>query len=834
MRKRIISVLLLLTITISSLPIFGLTANAALLGEYDIYDAAELARTDGYEIFFAWYHTVMSTKSRDESFDEYCDVLLYNHFIEANNKDTISLTAKTIWASVNTDLEMVEEDVYTALLLKMIAGDFSKEEDNSLLKTIFDGSKDALGFTGVLCDVFQTERSMKALETFFAACEAKKKDSVQDKLWYKFVDACNKQGLSDKNWGRLGTFLDILGWIWDSTETYMDVVERIDDIINLIELDTAYLNVLNEMYQDKNNSIFLRGASRELYNILSSDEYLAQKIDKIESIAKGDGNETIARNTIATLAKSIISIVNPALYATIGAVDIFLGVTDEVKSVYTMYAMAEMERAIFAAVANIRDDFKSTQTIDMAKSYKAGLEMCFVFAYQTCHYVDDHLYNVFKKGLIKEWVRNQESYEIYKEVLSDSKEHILKSYQNAINSPKELYEKCINKLDTEYFITYNANGGLNEPSVQIKKQGTSITLSSTKPTRRGYIFSGWSTNPKATSSSFNPGQTYSTDSDLTLYAVWKPGTFDIVFHANGGQYSDGSTSITKQKVYLQNFTINLEQPTRDGYKFTGIWALYSDGSGSKYTHGNTYNDIGGAGLSTKHLYAVWQDIECVVEYDYNDNTGNPPIEDVVNVETTPTYTIKKPNKDENIFKGWMFLDPNGSYWWTDGNWDNGKVSVIQPSDTLQLTGDLTLYAKWDYYVHYDHGTGYTHDVVRNGSNYKIDSPTYKNGDKVFVNWKCVQAGGAVSYYAPGDTVNLTSDMMLQAVWSDPADILSGDINGDSKVNNKDLFTMQKYLAGVTVTVVQETLDIDGNGTVNNADFTRLHQYLTGYDVEINP
>lgn len=832
MRKRIISVLLLLTITISSLPIFGLTANAALLGEYDIYDAAELARTDGYEIFFAWYHTVMSTKSRDESLDDYCDVLLYNMFTEENKKDGLSLAAKNIWAAINTDLELTEEEIYTALLLKMISGDFTEEgSDDQAFDTIYSGTKDLWAPIVEHLSKYFNAKTIKELQNILDMQEYWGIDDGCE-VWGALKDAEAEGVIIKEDWNQIGDFFDIFDLILDAGQTGWEVIETLSAIFNIIENGKETRLVLYEMANNKANSVFIRSAASDLYDYMSCDEFYAQIYAAIQQFVYGEFQ--FGRHFLANTIKSAISKVNPALYAATFVVDSFVGLSDEIASMYTMFAMAEMENAIFSAVAEVRENFRTKQTIEYATGYKAGLEMCFVFAYQTCYYVDEHLENVFKKGLIKELIRNQESYEIYKDIVSDAREHIIKSYENAINIPYDLYEKCINKLDTEYFITYNANGGLNEPSVQIKKQGTSITLSSTKPTRRGYIFSGWSTNPKATSSSYNPGQVYSTDSDLTLYAIWKPGTFDIVFHANGGKYSDGSTSITKQKVYLQNFTINLEQPTRDGYKFTGVWALNSDGSGSKYTHGNTYNDIGGAGLSTKHLYAVWQDIECVVEYDYNDNTGNPPIKDVVNVETTPTYIIKKPNKDENIFKGWMFLDPNGSHWWTDGNWDNGKVSVIQPSDTLQLTGDLTLYAKWDYYVHYDHGTGYTHDVVRDGNNYKIDSPTYKNGDKIFVNWKCVQTNGTISYYAPGDTINLTSDMMLQAVWSDPADILSGDINGDNKVNNKDLYTLQKYLAGVTVSVVKESLDIDGNGIVNNDDFTRLHQYLTGYDVEINP
>ena len=61
----------------------------------------------------------------------------------------------------------------------------------------------------------------------------------------------------------------------------------------------------------------------------------------------------------------------------------------------------------------------------------------------------------------------------------------------------------------------------------------------------------------------------------------------------------------------------------------------------------------------------------------------------------------------------------------------------------------------------------------------------------------------------------------------------GDINGDGKVNNKDVIRLQKYLKGDDVEVNEAALDVNGDGTVNNKDLTRLQRYLKGDDVEIH-
>lgn len=70
-------------------------------------------------------------------------------------------------------------------------------------------------------------------------------------------------------------------------------------------------------------------------------------------------------------------------------------------------------------------------------------------------------------------------------------------------------------------ITFNNNGGSGGPGTQSVYYGTSTALSSTKPTRTGYEFLGWSTSSSATSATYSAGENYSFTSATTLYAVWK-------------------------------------------------------------------------------------------------------------------------------------------------------------------------------------------------------------------------------------------------------------------------------------------------------------------------
>ena len=65
-----------------------------------------------------------------------------------------------------------------------------------------------------------------------------------------------------------------------------------------------------------------------------------------------------------------------------------------------------------------------------------------------------------------------------------------------------------------------------------------------------------------------------------------------------------------------------------------------------------------------------------------------------------------------------------------------------------------------------------------------------------------------------------------------AENVSGDINGDGEINNKDLTRLFRYLSNWDVEVNPDALDVNGDGTVNNKDLTRLFQYLSDWDVEI--
>lgn len=149
---------------------------------------------------------------------------------------------------------------------------------------------------------------------------------------------------------------------------------------------------------------------------------------------------------------------------------------------------------------------------------------------------------------------------------------------------------------TSYTIKYNANGGSGAPGNQTKWKDQTLKLSTTKPTRTGYSFLGWSTSSTATSATYSAGANYTANSAATLYAVWKANTYAVTYNANGGT---GAPS-AQTKTYGKTLVLSSTKPTRTNYTFLG-WSTSSTATTASYAAGANYTT--NAAIT---LYAVWK------------------------------------------------------------------------------------------------------------------------------------------------------------------------------------------------------------------------------------
>lgn len=155
---------------------------------------------------------------------------------------------------------------------------------------------------------------------------------------------------------------------------------------------------------------------------------------------------------------------------------------------------------------------------------------------------------------------------------------------------------------TSYTITYDVNGGssASAPSNQTKYYGKTLTLSSTLPTRTGFLFTSW----KATDNTlYNPGSSYTKNEATTLTAQWTVNTKTFVFNANGGTSTMNSQTISYASSGYTALTANTF--TRDNYDFNG-WNTAADGSGTNYTNEQLIARNQITSNSTINLYAQWK------------------------------------------------------------------------------------------------------------------------------------------------------------------------------------------------------------------------------------
>lgn len=79
-----------------------------------------------------------------------------------------------------------------------------------------------------------------------------------------------------------------------------------------------------------------------------------------------------------------------------------------------------------------------------------------------------------------------------------------------------------------YSVVYDGNEGYNVPSSQAKGYNQNITISTTIPEYYAHTFVEWNTKADGSGETYQPGDVYSLNDSLTLYAIWKLKDIDSI------------------------------------------------------------------------------------------------------------------------------------------------------------------------------------------------------------------------------------------------------------------------------------------------------------------
>lgn len=306
------------------------------------------------------------------------------------------------------------------------------------------------------------------------------------------------------------------------------------------------------------------------------------------------------------------------------------------------------------------------------------------------------------------------------------------------------YDK-VHAAQIKFSISYNANGGSGAPERQFKEKGKSIILSSKKPVRKGYEFSGWAITKTSTTVSYRPGSRYSNDKSIVLFAVWKPDKYKIFYNANGGSSAPSS----QEKIHDKTLQLTESVPKRTGYNFLG-WSKSKTASSASYKPGGFFYDN-----KNTTLYAVWKIKTYKINYNPNGGSGTPESQTKKYGQSILLRSMK-PTRSGYAFVGWS-------------EDRNSTIAQYKAGGKYSANRSILLYAVWfrvEYKITYH----------ANGGNISVHSQTKKwNNDLLlsksvprrngytFLGWTLTENATDIKYY-PGDMYKTNKSIDLYALW----------------------------------------------------------------------
>ena len=249
-----------------------------------------------------------------------------------------------------------------------------------------------------------------------------------------------------------------------------------------------------------------------------------------------------------------------------------------------------------------------------------------------------------------------------------------------VDSDMTVYAKLTAKT---YTITYNPNGGSGAPTAGSKTHGTAVALASEIPTRTGYTFLGWSTSSSAKTPSYQPGEMYSNEGNVTLYAVWQIKTFTVTLPNGTGYTAMPATGSSSPVDYGKNFTFTVTVDpeyavTKPTVKVGNTDVTNSLSGSNPYTY--TINNITADQVVS---IQVTKNPVHTVTFQYTlPGSSTPTVYQTQQVEHNAKATVPNPPSVEGYtFGGWQWdLDNNAST--PNVDFDFGT----------SITKDITLYA----------------------------------------------------------------------------------------------------------------------------------------------
>ena len=789
MKKRLTSIILVITMMITSLSAMITPISAAVVGAYDERGAALAGR----DVHLAWL-CVKEKNLVDHYAREFIDSCMWNSYYVSIDDDQMSKIYAYKFLTVNLgDLtDYSEEELFYELLLynNLISSDIATSGSENMVD-------DYLLQNYILINDSYEKEAKEPLDFSMDALDLI--DRIEDYDLPESVDS-------------VITHADVAGLTWNTATDMIQYAAYLDAVRNITESNKSIIaRLLTKSAIRGTWSITLDDKpmylahDKQLMNAISSvlssmetpsyadvlsdvamDHLLPEIIEEASEKVIGKVYNGIMASTSPKFAglKGFAGTASAVMWARdIGRLggNILTGADAYIDATYTIINLARIEMLMSLVLEDVRNNFIYNATEKNAKELNAAYKMMLNLKYATYEYVEDYLECVYKKGI---W---NKVHGFFSSIFNDNRYNA--NYENTIDNlhserdrlksvidsyeadASERYRDIINtelNANKECEVKYNANGGSGAPAAQYKKANGTLTLSTVTPTKSGCTFKGWATSSGSSTVSYKPGDKYTGSSSLTLYAVWSQNTYSIKYDANGGSGAPAAqTKYGGTPIYLSS-----QKPTRTGYTFMG-WATTVNASKPVYI-------AGGRLLSDKslYLYAVWKKSTFTITYDANYGTG-APTQQTKNAGEIVSLSTQIPTKGIYKFGGWATGDALT------------KVA-FNPGDDYSADADLYLYAIWNqpesnpapiipetYTISYNSNGGSgtpASQIKTEGIPLTLSATRPTRSGYVFAGWKLVTTnpicsdGTVIAYLMPGDMFTYETDATLVAQWELPAKI----------------------------------------------------------------
>ena len=312
-----------------------------------------------------------------------------------------------------------------------------------------------------------------------------------------------------------------------------------------------------------------------------------------------------------------------------------------------------------------------------------------------------------------------------------------------------------------YDIVFNPTNGTVDPATAETKDGKIDLEKLPVPTRTGYYFVGWYTQPTGGRTPVSLNTVFDdvyvgTDGKITLYAVWEP---YVRFYPNGGSFP---ADRPYQEVHTVNHKLALDQwpnppEAPEGKTFAGWFTVQTGGTKVEPNKDYLFDDTNNHSSAPINLYAQWEETTYTVTFDLNyTGAGTNPTAQVAKSVTGDEVATEYPINSVEIRKGYTFLG-----WFTSQDESGRQITTAQP---YPISADTTVYAHWRenrFKVTFKDGSTTLKEVTTvEGRVPQSQFPTvpFREGQE-FTGWTCASITGPVT-----SNTYFTGDSEVAANW----------------------------------------------------------------------